>query len=143
MTKHGKKWWSLRKFLLLGGLSINSTLFLTMWMTQARQYIKLNKQKQRSYILTHIFQQKKFWSLKNEKTTFKRVPFWFAAMSFAGSIGWLFLRKQVMTHQAENCNKQTWIHVYPILRIKMLGSDTFISKRLWSVPCRFVLFTKE
>ena len=34
------------------------------------------------------------------------------------TIGWLYLRKQVMTHQAHNYNKQTWIQVYPILRLK-------------------------
>ena len=30
------------------------------------------------------------------------------------SIEWLFARKQILNHQADNCNKQTSIQVYPI-----------------------------
>ena len=45
MTKHGKKWPNSQKVLLLGRPPINSTLFLTMSITQAREYIKVNKQK--------------------------------------------------------------------------------------------------
>ena len=48
-------------------------------------------------------------------------------MSFVVQLSGIFPQKQVMNHQAGNCNKQTWIQVYLIFPSTHVSSRNNIS----------------